>query len=130
MQNLSHIQVGDVLATKNRNRYMSFVPAVNYKLWKVTKRTATQIVCEKGAVELRVRASDGQIIGEKYERAIEATPEIIATTNAEIDLEDRYLKAMRACDDLVNQPLHRLNLSTKKIEALAKAWEEIKAMED
>ena len=129
MPTLTHIKPGDTIATANRHHAFGVsVPRVKHHLWTVTKRTATQIVAEKGSQELRVRASDGKVVGENWVYAIEATPELIAKTKAEQALLNRYYDASHACDELF-QPSHRLNLTVPQLEALAKAWAKIKAME-
>lgn len=128
MPTLTHIKPGDTIATANRHHAFGVnVPRVNHQLWLVTKRTATQIVAENDNQELRARASDGKVVGETWAYAIEATPELIAKTENEQALLNRYYEASHACDELF-QPSHRLNLTVPQLEALAKAWAKIKAM--
>lgn len=129
--NLEGVKIGEHLAVKVYNR-VDYVHKVSRIIYRVTKITPTQVVAEdthRHSREIRVRIKDGHIFGGGSFSYVEiATPEIIKQHNAEVAIVERYRAAVSVVDDLINQPLHRLKLTTEQLEALAKAWQEVKAM--
>lgn len=130
MPNLTHLNIGDHIATKAKNNGLSsYRPQITRQLWKVEKKTATQMTCRAfGGREIRVRITDGKIIGQDYSYAEEATPEMIDTYKAQQQEFNRYITAERQLDSLIDKPAHQLKLTTAQIEALAAAWVSIKEM--
>lgn len=129
--NLTHIQVDDVIAVpaSHANRWTR-TPHIEHEIYRVTKRTATQAEAVRlhGSLTIRVRVADGKVIGRDYTRAIEATPELVARHCDQTDLWQRHLVAERKLEDL-KRALNRSQLTTVQLEALAEAWEQIKAMD-
>ena len=128
--NLTHIQVGYLVAvpTFHANRWTR-TPQIEHEIYRVTKRTETQAQAETltGRATIRIRVADGKVIGENYKRAIEATPELVARHEAQIEHRKRHLVAERKLEDL-EQALLRRMLTTVQLEAIAEAWEQVKAM--
>lgn len=134
-QDLTAAQVGDILTIPARDAWaMKNQPVVSATLYQIVKLTATQAVLAKykqetsGLSEIRIRRADGGVIGKSYTYATLATPEQIAKHEHEIAMVLRYGAARRRVDDLLDRPLHQLGLNTEQLEALASAWETIKAM--
>lgn len=130
-QNLSHLGPGDNLAIKNHQRWMgheSNEPRVAYKLLTVTRTTATLIEAENSGRSLKIRKADGKLVGQDYEYAIEATPELIAEHRQQVEVFNRHQSAAIQLADLYGKERHQLNLTTEQSEALATAWESVKAM--
>ena len=131
MTNLVNIQPGDLIAASNTARTWGKAPAIQHLLYRVTKRTPTQaeaVNVHNELFKIRVRVSDGKIIGEDYYRkAVVATPEIIAQHNAEVAARNRRIKAQRRLEDLDTR-MAKLGLTVEQMEVLADAWERVKAM--
>lgn len=127
---LSHIKVGDKLATRFTHREYGYNPApVAYTIWEAVRLTDTLIICSKpGGAGLRVRRTDGKVIGTDYTVALEATPELLDLHRTQLINQDRYTSARRALSDLIGMQYHELKLSVRQLEHLAKAWAEVKAM--
>lgn len=130
--NLAHIKPGDFLATKKLNRSrMPERPDISHEIWVVERETATQLHARNissRSVSISVRKTDGKVIGENYMHAFVATSEILEEHRAQSEELARYQKANAIVNDLIGKELHQLKLNTKQLEALAKAWVEIKAM--
>lgn len=127
---LTHIAIGDMLALAEPSTG-SWAPSVSHRLLVVERVTATQVCCTDDRNyfgEWRFRKSDGKLIGRNYKWAEIATPELIASIKAQRDAVERHKKAREALGDLEGKHLHQLKLNLEQIEALAKAWTEIKAM--
>jgi hypothetical protein len=127
MSNNPDICPGTVLALSERNP-LSYYPEVTHSLWTVSRVTPTQAIAASQRGEIRVRLEDLRVVGRDYTRAAIASEEMQAEHAAQVEEQARYRAAAQATDDLIDRPLHRLKLSTAQIEALAKAWSEIKAM--
>lgn len=132
MSDLTHIQVGDTIATHNmRSRLSAYTPHIEHQIYRVTKRTATQAEAfeiESGSsASIRVRVSDGKVIGKDYTWAISADAEMVARHEAQVGFRQRYHEAARKLIDL-EHALTRRKLTTVQLEALAEAWEQVKAM--
>lgn len=122
-----NVKVGDSLAVKSDSDWGCY-PKIAHRIFGVTKRTTTQLVAKLDRAEIRVRTSDGKILGENYKYAEIATPELLAQNKAEREQRERFAVAARACGDLIGKELHQLKLSVAQLERLAEAWSEIKAM--
>lgn len=130
-QDLSHIKPGDTLATGNRQRWIgheSNEPRVAYNLLPVTRTTATMIEAESSGRPIKIRKADGKLVGHDYTYAIEATPELIAEHRQQVTMYNRYRSAAIQLADLYGKACHQLNLTTEQSEALATAWDSVKAM--
>jgi hypothetical protein len=129
-QNLTHIKPGDKLALRNSSTWGA--TATTYAMLTVLRTTATQAVAtydgRPSSPELRIRLSDGRVIGKDYTRAVEATPYLLAQHSAETSMLKRRREAVKALETLIDKPMHRLNLTVEQMERLAAAWAEIKAM--
>ena len=127
---LSHIKVGDKVATRFTHREYGYNPApVAYTIWEAVRLTDTLITCSKpGGRELRVRRTDGKVIGADYAVALEATPELLDLHQTQLINRARYTSARLALSDLIGMQYHQLKLSARQLEHLAKAWAEVKAM--
>lgn len=129
--NLTHIQPGDLIAVpiNNTNRWDRRTPKIEHEIYRVTKRTATQAEAVRihGSITIRIRVADGKVIGQDYTRAIEATPELVARHKAQTEHRQRHIVAKRMLEDL-ERALTRSQLTTVQLEALAEAWEQVKAM--
>lgn len=128
--NLTHIQVGDLIATRNmRNSFQNRTPQIEHTIYRVTKRTPTQAQAQTlhGTTTIRIRVADGKVIGKDYTWAIRADDEMLARHEAQIEHRQRHLAAERVLEDL-EHALTRRKLTTVQLEALAEAWEQIKAM--
>jgi hypothetical protein len=126
---LSHLTIGQTVALRVRDGWtMPGRPRITHRLLVITKMTATMFEAQHSSRTIKVRKKDGKVTGEDYTYVIEATPEIIAAYHATAALIARDQAAQRACQDLIDRPLHQLKLSTEQLEALGKAWTEIKAM--
>lgn len=121
------IRPGTVLALSERNP-ISHWPQVSHALYTVSRVTPTQAIAVGERGEIRVRRSDLGVVGQSYARAAIATDEIQAKHAAQKRELARFRAAYRQTDDLIDRPLHQLNLSTEQLEALAAAWVRIKAM--
>lgn len=133
MTNPVNIQPGDLIAASNTARnWGGYAPSISHILYRVTKRTPTQaeaVNVHNERLTIRVRVSDGKIIGEDYyRRAVVATPEIIAQHNAEVAARNRWGETANRLRDLNGSSLIRLGLTVEQMEALADAWERVKAM--
>jgi hypothetical protein len=128
-QDLSHLTIGQTVALRIRDsRSLPGRPRLAHRLLVITKETATTFEAQHSGRTIKVRKKDGKVLGQDYEYIIEATPEIIDDYHATAALITRDQAAQHACADLIDRPLHQLKLSTEQLEALAKAWTEIKAM--
>lgn len=133
MSDLTNIKPGDLVAIPSRSQTTfghKHAPEVDHVIYRVTRRTPKQAkVCKiDGVYEIAIRVSDGYVIGENgYMVAQYATPEIVATHEAQIKLHLRYFAAKTKTEHLEKRL--KLNLlTTAQLEALAEAWERIKAM--
>lgn len=127
---LTNIAIGDMLALAESSNGC-WTPRVSHRLLIVNRVTATQVCCfneQGGTGEWRFRKSDGKMIGQHYTYAEIASPDLIASVMAQRAVSARHEKARKALDGLEGKYLHQLKLSLEQIEALAKAWAEIKAM--
>lgn len=127
MTNKHNIRPGTVLALNERS-YASHYPGVTHSLWTVSRVTPTQAIAASRQGEIRVRLEDLKVVGKNYTRAAIASEEIQAEHAAQVQELSRFRAAVKATDDLIGRELHQLKLNTKQLEALAKAWAEIKAM--
>lgn len=125
----TEIKPGTILALPARQAKTHW-PRVNHKLYCVSKVTATQAVAVSGSGELRVRLSDLKVVGEDYKYAIVADEAFQALHEQQKEALHRYTQATLTVNDLIDVPAHRLQLSLRQIEALAKAWTEIKQIND
>lgn len=122
------IRPGTVLALSNRNP-ISHWPQVSHALYTVSRVTATQaIAVGKAGDEIRVRLKDLGLVGGGYTRVAVATEAMQAKHAAQVAESERFSAAYRLVADLIGRELHQLKLTTAQLEALAKAWGEIKAM--
>ena len=132
MSNLTHIQPGDLIAASNTARNWGYAaPSISHILYRVTKRTPTQaeaVNVHNERLTIRVRVSDGKILGQDYCKVVFATPEIIAQHNAEVAARNRWGETANRLRDLVGSSLIRLGLTVEQMEVLADAWERVKAM--
>ena len=131
MTTTQHITPGTILAVQQRDK--SFLtrnwPKVSHALYTVSRVTATQAIAAGSSGEIRVRVKDMKVIGMDYTSATVADKRIQAEHAAQMNELARFKAAHRQTEDLVNrQLLHQLKLSTDQLEALAKAWTEIKEM--
>ena len=127
MKNKHNIHTGTVLALKERS-YISHYPHVTHSLWIVTRVTQTQAIAESRGEEMRVRLEDLKVVGKNYTRAAIASEEMQAEHADQVQELSRFRAAVKATDDLIGCELHDLNLSTAQLEAMAKAWGDIKLM--
>lgn len=127
MSNKHNIRPGTVLALSERNP-LSHYPKVTHSLWTVSRVTPTQAIAASQRGEIRVRLKDLKVLGKDYTRAYIAGEKMQAENAAQVEEHARYRAAAQATYDLIGRPLHHLKLNTTQIEALARAWSEIKAM--
>lgn len=102
---------------------------VTHRLLVVERTTAEQVVCRDAggqAGEWRFLKSTGKQLGEQYRYAEIATPELIASLQEQADTARRRSIAFGVAYEITSRALHELTLP--QIEALAKAWTDIKAM--
>ena len=121
------IHPGTVLYLSVRNP-MSHWPQVSQSLYTVNRVTPTQAIAVGRRGEIRVRLEDLKVIGQDYGRAGIANEEIQAKHAAQVTEVHRYSAANALVSDLIGRPAHQLKLTTAQLEALAKAWADIKAM--
>lgn len=121
------IRPGTVLAMSEHNP-ISHWPQVSHALYTVSRVTPTQAIAVGERGEIRVRRSDLGVVGQSYAHAAIATDEMQAKHAAQKQELTRFRAACQQTDDLIDRPLHQLKLSTEQLEALAKAWVDIKAM--
>lgn len=128
--NLNNLKVGDKIAIPSMGRsFSSTVPRIDYEIFAVTRKTQSLLFVEHQDGRLRrIRIKDGKRIGDDYVYAVEATPELIAEHQSQVDELERYRQAASSLDDLMGRPLHRLALSLEQTERLADAWLEVKKM--
>jgi len=122
------IRPGTVLAVAERNHGISHWPKVTQSLYTVSRLTATQAIAVGEHGELRVHLKNLRVVGQDYTYAGIATEELQAKHAAQIAEVARYRAADALVADLIDRPMHQLKLTTEQLEALAKAWVEIKAM--
>lgn len=129
MTNKHNIRPGTVLAlSQNERGLLSHYPRVTHSLWTVSRVTPTQAIAASQYGEIRVRLEDLKVVGKDYERAAIASEKMQAEHAAQLQELSRFRAAVKATDDLIGRELHQLKLNTEQMEALAKAWAEIKAM--
>lgn len=122
------IRPGTVLALSERGYFTSHYPKVTHSLWTVSRVTKTQAIAAGERGEIRVRLEDLKVVGKSYTHAAIASEEVQAQHAAQVQELWRFRAAAELTSDLIDRPLHQLKLSTAQLEALAKAWAEIKAM--
>lgn len=122
------IRPGTVLAAAHRHYQSKHVPHITHDLYTVSRLTPTQAVAVGEAGEIRVRLNNLRVVGTAFARIAVATPEIRERNAAEKAELQRWNAACRLLADLVGKELHQLNLSTAQLEALAQAWQHVKAM--
>lgn len=127
MTNKHNIRPGTVLALNERS-YVSHYPSVTHSLWTVSRVTPTQAIAASQQGEIRVRLEDLKVVGKDYTRAAIASEEMQAEHAAQVQELSRFRAAAQATNDLIGRELHQLKLNTAQLEALAKAWAEIKSM--
>ena len=126
MPDLTHIKFGDKLAIPRPGPRWGIArgPRVTSNILVVNRVTATQIVCEIGRTEVRIRRKDGLLIGkDSYILAIEATDEIIAQHNTEVEAFNRWQAAVNRCDDILKIFSATLSMPVETMEAIAHAYE-------
>ena len=127
---LRDIQPDDLIAIPICNHSWGNTPHVGHEIFRVIKRTATQAQAVKvtsGGSVVRIRVADGKVLGSRiYSRAKRASPELVAEVEAQSDLRRRHFIACNKLHDLDSSSMRRLN--TAQLEALADAWERVKAM--
>ena len=131
MTNPVNIQPGDLIAASNTARNWRNAPSISHILYRVTKRTPTQaeaVNVHNERLTIRVRVSDGKILGQDHRKVVFATPEIVAQHNAEVAARNRWGEAANRLRDLDGSSLIRLGLTVEQMEVLADAWERVKAM--
>lgn len=130
MSEFQSVQVGDELYRRTKGGWYRG-PKVLFELYKVVRKTKTQlIVCGQFLhSEIRVRIEDGRVIGDSsYEYMSVVTPEIRAKYEEQVSAFKRYRKAEAVCAELFMKGLDNLKLTVEQLEALGKAWTEIKVM--
>lgn len=132
MNDLTHLQPGDIIAIPDNERSWIDPPKIRHRLYRVTKRTPTQaqaanIHCPEGPT-IRVHIGNGRLVGESYTYAMQATPEVIAQHEQEVAARRRWSAVRSRLMDLQGKHLHQLKLNTEQMEVLAEAWERVKAM--
>jgi len=131
MTNLVNIQPGDLVADNTSVRTWGNAPAIKHVLYRVTKRTPTQaeaVNVHNERLTIRVRVSDGKILGQDHRKVVFATPEIVAQHNAEVAARNRWNETANRLRDLDGSSRIRLGLTVEQMEVLADAWERVKAM--
>lgn len=128
MTAMPDIHPGAVLAVAERSRGIGHWPKVTQRLYTVSRLTATQAIAVGEYGEIRVHLKNLRVVGEDYTYAAIATEALQAKHAAQVAEVARYSAASALVDDLIGRPMHQLKLTTKQLEALAKAWVEIKAM--
>ena len=122
---LEHLQAGDKIAVRAEGGIASYIPSVDFIIYEVARKTATQIVTTNGT---RFLSKNGRPVGGSlFKCCIQATPEMLAKHEQQLAIRARYRKAAAAIDDLINRPLNRLKLSMDQIERLAEVWSEVKS---
>lgn len=124
---LAHVKDGDYLALRNKFGTSD----VTHRLLVVERTTASQVICRDahgqcGERRFRFLKSNGKQLGEQYRYAEIATPELIASLQDQADTARRRYIAFGIANQITSKALHELTLP--QIEALAKAWTDIKAM--
>jgi predicted DNA binding protein len=115
MSGLSEVKVGDyVYGVTNAAQWSG--PKVTHRLYKVTKLTNTQVVCDT----LRFRKDTGVIIGKGYGGVSVATPEIVEQPRIEVSYRNRWIAAKKAFDELPKQAL-----TTEQMEAMIEAYKKL-----
>ena len=130
MSEFQDVQVGDLLYMRTNGGW-HHGPKVLFKLYKVVRKTKTQLIVFGQFLhsEIRVRIEDGRVIGgSRYSYMSVVTPEIRAEYEEQVSAFKRYRGAEIACADLFMKDLVNLKLTVEQLEALGKAWTEIKAM--
>ena len=122
------IRPGTVLAVAERNHGIGHWPKVTQRLYTVSRLTATQAIAVGERGELRVHLKNLRVVGEDYTYAAIATEALQAKHAAQVAELARFRAANALVADLIGKELHQLKLTTEQLEALAKAWVEIKAM--
>lgn len=131
MNDLTRLQPGDLIAIPNRNRDWTNKPTIRHHIYRISKRTTTQAEATNihaTHMSVKVRVSDGKLVGQNYVYAIEATPDLMAQHNKEVAALKRHNAARDRLSDLGGKHLHQLKLSAEQMEVLADAWERVKAM--
>lgn len=122
------IRPGTVLAVGAHNP-ISHWPKVSQWLYTVSRLTATQAIAVGERGELRVHLKNLRVVGKDYTHAAIATEQMQERHAAEKAELARFNAAHAlVARDLIGKELHQLKLTTAQLEALAKAWVEIKAM--
>lgn len=129
-KDLTHLKPGDKIAVQKRsNSGWRHAPQVKNMIFTVTRTTATQFAAaDRFGNETRFRRSDGQMVGNVYSNAKEATPELLDENAKELAELARWDAAVNATSGLFDRPLHQQSLSTAQLERLGEVWAEIKAM--
>ena len=122
------IRPGTVLAVGERNRGIGHWPKVTQHLYTVSRLTATQAIAVGERGEIRVHLKNLRVVGQDYTYAGIATEALQAKHAAQVAELARFRAANALVADLIGKELHQLNLTTAQLEALAKAWVDIKAM--
>lgn len=132
MNKLDHLTIGDFIRTPHRDSRYGYrrLPVISNEILEIIAQTATQFTAKsRGRVtEVRVRKSDGKLIGKDFEYAEPATAEQIAENESQIAAHNRYVRAYSEAQKIWDKPLHQLDLTTAQLERLAKAWAEVQAM--
>lgn len=122
------IRLGTVLAVGERNHSIGHWPKVMHNLYTVSRLTATQAIAVGARGEIRVHLKNLRVVGQDYTYAAIASDELQAKHAAQVAELARFRAAGALVADLIGRHLHQLNLTTAQLEALAKAWVDIKAM--
>ena len=125
------IRPGTVLARSARNP-ASHWPQISHVFYTVSRVTTTQaIAIGDFNREIRVRLKDLGVVGETYARVVIATEDMLTRNAAQVAELARFRAAHElVAKDLIGKDLHQLKLTTKQLEALAKAWTDIKQIKD
>lgn len=129
MRTTPEINLGTVLAVGAReSRISTGTPPLTHHLYTVSRLTETQAVAVGEVGELRVWRKNLKVVGQDYSYAAIATDEMQAAHYAQVAVRIRHRASVKLIDDLLDKRLHQLDLTVTQLEALAKAWTDIKLM--
>lgn len=110
-------------------------PKQKYHIFCIVRKTATTLVVRnikrQCTTDDRVRMKDGSFIGNdalRYQHAIACTQEMLNEYEETKLLVTRFNKAHIDLSNLLDKPVHKLDLSLAQMEHLAKAWDEAQKM--
>lgn len=128
MTTTQDIRPGDALAVAERNRGIDNWPKISRSFYTASHPSANQAIAPGEYGKIYALLKDICVASKVRTRVAISTEKMQAERMGQAAELARLHAAYKATADLIGRELRQLKLTTEQLEALAKAWVEIKAM--